>query len=341
MIDPRIWLFWAFTMLVAASEVRNPLYILWLLLVAWIVEIRWALHRGQKIPWSFRWGVLLIPLAGLFNGMSVRIGETVLLRLPSWLPLMGGPITLEALVYGVLNGMALTIILSAFLTFNRATPARDMVRIVPKAFYEAGVILSIALTFFPLMLRTVQDIREAQMVRGHRIRGLRDWLAIWLPLLMNGLERAVRLAEAMVARGYGAPFPSGSPMGVQFSLAGGLTALLGGWLVRLFVPQHRDAGLGVLLLGVGLILGTVWWVGHAHPRTGYRNRSWTLWDGLIGLGCGVAAWILIDPFSWVDPQALYYSPYPRLLLPDFHPWVGLGLLGLLIPAFAKRSSEID
>lgn len=341
MIDARIWLLWSLTMLVVASLVRHPFYAFWLLLVAWTVEVRWALHPGRKVPWSLRWGSLLIPLAGLLNSLSVHIGETVLLRLPRWLPLFGGPITLEALVYGLLNGVALTIIFSAFITFNQSTPAREMVRLVPKALYEAGVILSVALTFFPLLLHTVHDIREAQMVRGHRIRRLRDWLAIWLPLLMTGLERAIRLAEAMVARGYGATFSQEQPLRIQLALAGGLTALLTGWLLLLFVPHSRSIGLGGLLLGTGLIVGILWRVGHSHKRTSYRNRSWTFWDVLVGLGCGAALLVLLDPFSWGSRQTLYYSPYPRLLWPDFDPWIGLGLLGLLLPAFVERSSEVD
>jgi len=34
----------------------------------------------------------------------------------------------------------------------------------------------------------------------------------------------------------------------------------------------------------------------------------------------------------VDRGTLYYAPYPRLTLPAFDPLIGLGLLGLLVPA---------
>jgi hypothetical protein len=38
-------------------------------------------------------------------------------------------------------------------------------------------------------------------------------------------------------------------------------------------------------------------------------------------------------------EALTYSPYPRLNLPPFNPLVGLGLLGLLVPAMVGISEE--
>ncbi|MGD9001225.1 MAG: hypothetical protein PVF04_01075, partial [Anaerolineae bacterium] len=38
-------------------------------------------------------------------------------------------------------------------------------------------------------------------------------------------------------------------------------------------------------------------------------------------------------------EALYYSPYPLLALPQFDPFLGLGILGLLAPAIATISQE--
>ena len=38
-----------------------------------------------------------MPISALFNALTVHIGDTELLRLPGWLPLLGGPVTLEAL----------------------------------------------------------------------------------------------------------------------------------------------------------------------------------------------------------------------------------------------------
>ena len=134
------------------------------------------------------------------SAVSIEVfrGDTVLLHLPDWLPLLGGPVTLESLAYGATNGLTLTVIFGGFAVLNRVTPVRDLVQFAPRAFHEAGVVLSIAFTFIPQTTRSLARIREAQAVRGHRARGLRDWLPIVVPLLVSGLERSVGLAEAMV-----------------------------------------------------------------------------------------------------------------------------------------------
>ena len=38
-------------------------------------------------------------------------------------------------------------------------------------------------------------------------------------------------------------------------------------------------------------------------------------------------------------EALNYSPYPHLELPQFNPFVGLGILGLLVPAIVAISQD--
>lgn len=357
MLDPRAWLLWALTVLVAAST-RNPLYVALVLLIAAAVELAGAparpagsaplagsvraagSARSGRLPSSLRFAAVAIPLATLFNGLTVHLGETVLFRLPAGLPLLGGPVTLEALAYGAINGLTLTAIFSGFSTFNQVTPARDLVRLTPRAFHETGVVLSIALTFIPQMTRSVSQIREAQAVRGHRIRGLRDWLPIFVPLLVSGLERALGLAEAMVARGYGAVSDRAHSLRAQALLALGLLALLLGWLGILLLPRWRPVAIASMIGGAGLIVGRLWRAGRSVAHTTYRARPWTARESLVLLGCGLTLAALLAPLPFVDRETLSYSPYPRLAPPPFDPSIGLGLLGLLVPALAVDPKEI-
>ena len=339
MLDARVWLLWALTALVVASSTRNPLYIVLLLLIVALVGITCAVGRvANPLYMPLRFAAVAIPLAALFNGLTAHLGDTVLLRLPDWLPLLGGPVTLEALVFGAINGLTLTVIFGAFAVFNQVTPVRDLVRLTPRAFHEAGVVLSIALTFIPQTTRSLTRIREAQAVRGHRVRNLRDWLPIVVPLLVSGLERSMGLAEAMVARGYGAVSDRANPLRTQGLLALGLFALLGGWLAWLFRPSWRGVALGTMVVGAALIAGVLWLAGRAVTRTAYRTHRWTVHDTLVGLGCGLTLAAILLPLPWVDRATLYYTPYPRLTLPLFDSLIGLGLLGLLVPAtVASRS----
>jgi len=342
MLDVRVWLFWALTTLVVASSTRNPLYVILLLLVTTVVGVACAPDRGRRVPLSpLRFAAVAVPLSALFNSLTVHVGDTVLLRLPDWLPLLGGPVTLEAFVFGATNGLTLTAIFSGFAVFNQVTPVRDLVQLAPRAFHEAGVVLSIALTFVPQTTRSLNRIREAQAVRGHRVRGLRDWLPIVMPLLVSGLERSMGLAEAMVARGYGAVSDRAQPLRTQVVLAMGLLALLGGWLAFLFRPSWKEFAVGTMLGGAVLIVGVVWLAGRTVHHTVYRRRRWTARDTLSVLGCGLMLAVVLLPLPLIDRGTLYYAPYPRVTLPVFDPLIGLGLLGLLVPAVIITGGRAD
>jgi len=341
-IDARAWVVWTLTTLVVASSTRNPLYVLLLLMITLVVSVAWASgqdHRRALSP--LRFAAIAVPMAALFNGLTAHLGDTVLMRLPDWLPLLGGPVTLEALFFGATNGLTLTAIFGGFATFNQVTSARDLVRLAPRAFHEAGVVLSIALTFIPHTTRSLARIREAQAVRGHRVRGLRDWLPIFVPLLVSGLERSMGLAEAMVARGYGAISDREQPLHTQSMLALGLFAVLGGWLTWLFLPAQKAVAMGGMVAGGGLIVGVLRLAGRAVHHTTYRTHRWTTRDTLIVLGCGLTLVAVLVPLPVTDRGTLYYAPYPRLILPTFDPFIGLGLLGLLLPAVMANRDPMD
>ena len=98
----------------------------------------------------------------------------------------------------------------------------------PAFIYQMGVVSAIAVGFVPQMVAAWQTIREAQQVRGHRVRGLRDLLPLIMPLLITALERAMQLAESMEARGFGGPAEPGSRgrrLTQQLAILGGLAAL--------------------------------------------------------------------------------------------------------------------
>jgi len=333
--DARALLLWAVTVLLGASYSRNPLYSLLLLLMTlWVYDTAGAADvvsastgSGRPSPLApLRFALIAVPLGALFNALTSHFGATVLLRLPAWLPLLGGALTLEALAFGAINGLNLTVIFSGFAAFNQAVATRELLKLTPRAFHESGVVLSIALTFIPQTTHSLHRIREAQAVRGHRLRGLRDWLPIFTPLLVSALERALGLAEAMVARGYASVTDTAQPLRTQGLLALGLLVLLGGWLGYLFTPALRPVLLGVGALGVALMLTALWLAGRGNRHTVYRPRRWRAQDTWIVAGCLLALGTLLSRRAW-----MVYSPYPQLAWPNFDPLTALGLLGLLVP----------
>ena len=129
-LDPRAWLAWVAALAVVSSVTRNPLYLILALLIAVVVERRCAAGERSLMPFSpFRFALIVLPLAAGFNALMVHAGETVLFRLPAGLPVVGGPVTAEALAYGAINGLALTALFAAFTTLNRVVPVHELVKL--------------------------------------------------------------------------------------------------------------------------------------------------------------------------------------------------------------------
>jgi energy-coupling factor transport system permease protein len=336
-IDARAWLLWTIGLAVAATTTRNPLYLVLLLLVAAVVERR-SPRRGVGLLPPLRFALFVVLSTTLLNGLTAHVGETPLFAAPGWVPLLGGPFTLEATLFGATNGLVLATIYGAFAATNRAVPPRELVRLAPPALHEAGMVVAIALAFVPETTRSLARIREAQAVRGHRDRGVRDWPPIAVPLVVGGLERSIGLAEAMVARGYGSVADRPFAPAVRVASALGLVALLGGWLGTLFAPALRQAGLALALLGAALLVAALWLAGRDLVRTRYRARRWGTPESLVALGVGAALVGLLAPLPSLD-AARAYSPYPLATLPPFDAATGLPLLGLLAPALFVRSEE--
>jgi energy-coupling factor transport system permease protein len=322
-------------------QTRNPLYVLLIGLV--VLLVRTALQRlpqhaaASPLPMSpVRLGLLIIPTSALFNALWTRAGDTVLFALPAQLPLIGGNITLEAVVFGALNGLVLATLVSIFSLLNLALSVRDLISLVPRAFHPLAVIVSIAITYVPFTLRQAQAIKEAQAVRGHTVRGVRDWLPLFMPLLTGGLERALALAEAMTARGFAANSPTPPvalrPLVWQWLALAGLLLVCGGWLLRLLL-RWPMLGLWLGLMGLALMLFSVWALGRSAPRSTHRLHRWSLADAvIIAAALAALAFLLFQPWPFAAHISLAYYPYPVLTWPQFHPWLGAAFMLLAAPA---------
>ncbi len=328
MLHPLTWVLWLATAVAAASLTRNPLYLLLLLLMlALVAEVERTPGQARPLDPILFAGFTVV-VGAFFNALTTHYGDTVMLRLPAGWPLVGGPITYEALVYGMTNGLVLGVLVAAFAAFSAALPVGALLRLVPRAFYPLAVVVAIAVTYVPLTIRQAAQVREAQQLRGHQMRGWRDGLPLLLPLLIGGLERAMQLAEALAARGFAADRP---PDHLRLLMAAGLAGLFAGVLLRIVWGQALLGGL-LLLLGVALLVGALFATGRRTPRTYYRVYRHGLADLLTLAGAGLVLAALLLP--WPAGASLFYTPYPTVSAPPFAPFMALALLGLLAPLSA-------
>lgn len=333
-LHPLAWTAWIAAIVAILTLTRNPFYLA--LTLGMIALVRWRCvtavaeetHALALSP--LRFGLIVVTTAALFNMAMVHVGATVIFTLPAWIPLLGGAWTLEALVYGALNGLALAGLFAGFTVINRVVPVRSLLRLTPRAFYPVAVVVSIAVTFVPTTLQQIQQVREAQAVRGHRLRGVRSWLPLVVPLLESGMERSLQLAEAMVARGFASGVESEERWPQMLVLAGFVT-IVAGWLLQLIWSQPL-AGAALLVAGSAALLAGLWRAGRSHPHTVYRPDRWQRWDWVVVGGAALAAGAYLLPL--LERSTIFYYPYPALNWPAFDWRIGLATLGLAAPALA-------
>ncbi|GAB4522635.1 MAG: hypothetical protein Fur0018_04600 [Anaerolineales bacterium] len=329
MRHPLAWLAWLAAVLLCLSTTRNPFYLFALLVVITFTGWRVSPRAETGLPFApLRLLAFFVPLAAFFNALTAHFGDTVLLRLPERIPLLGGALTLEGLVFGALNGILLGGMVLTFQVLNRVLPLRTVLRLVPRAFYPLAVAASIALTFIPLTVRQWEQIRMAQAVRGHRLRGLRDLPPLFLPLLVGGLEHALQLAEAMAARGFAGEAPALDTAG-RLALSGGLLSLLCGWLLAA-VWGLPAWGWGLMAAGGGALILLLMRRRQAHTHSTYQTIPWRRADTLGALSALLAVTLLLWPGA--AHATLAYTPYPLLHPPGFAFLPAAGILMLLLPA---------
>lgn len=318
----RAWGWWLLTLSLVIVWVRNPLYLALLLLTAHLLVSRRRATDMPSLP-LWRLGAVMLFFSAAFNLAFVHQGANIIGRLPAHWPLIGGPWTWEAAIAGLINGLTLWTLLVAFAAFNQAVDPDEVVRFGPRALRDLGIVLLIALTYVPQTWQQWQRIREAQAIRGHTLRGWRDWRPLVLPLLVGGLERALALAESMAARGYGYTSGANAVTGLRLALFSGLLLTLVGWAAALW---WGGPGWLILALGLAVLMGAAWLAGRQvtvsrfRPPTRSRRGVWLVVLTTIPL-----------LLTALDRAAFAYSPYPDLTWPSFQPGLALALLLFAVP----------
>lgn len=336
--NAKAWVIWIGAAAIVTMIARNPLYALMLLSIALLMMATFGRpDREGALPLG-KLALVILLVSAVYNALFVHAGETVLFTLPDW-PLVGGQVTLEAIVEGVSNGLILLTLLVIFAALGAIVPMSELTRLMPAAFRDLGLVLLIAVNYVPETRRHLRSIRDAQAIRGHEVRGLRDWRPLVVPLLIGGLERAMRLSETMVARGFGSVGDEASRPGEQLLLVVGLLAAVAGW----FIAVWRGPSGWILLLAGLLAMATVVMArGRRVKRTSYRPQPWRMIDVSLAVVAVVALAAILLPWPFIDQSSLTWTAYPVLTLPSLDLFVVLAIAGLALPALVDmlgRSPE--
>jgi energy-coupling factor transport system permease protein len=312
---------------------RNPFYLALDLVVVLVVYLSLPRASGSARAWRLfvLVGSTLALLSVGFNILTVHVGNKVFATLPDWLPIVGGKLTWNAFVYGVLSALAIGTLLIAAAAFNTAVRQGDIIRLAPGSFAGLGIAGSIAMTMVPQTIAAGRDIFDAQRSRGHQFRGLRDARSLVVPLLGNGLERAVMLSEALEARGFGASVSVEQPRRRRMPLAGAVGLLA--FALPAIATGRLLAGLVLMAAAVAVVL---WSIPGRRRRTRFRPLDWNR-ASLTVAGAGMAVSIVFLGLLTMTGTTLAYDPFPRLLMAPFAPLAGATILVLLAPIFWTHS----
>ncbi|HJQ74914.1 MAG TPA: energy-coupling factor transporter transmembrane component T, partial [Gaiellaceae bacterium] len=171
--------------------------------------------------------VLVTPFVETIGSHPLWTGPTV--------PVLGQlDVTSEELRNGLFQGLRLTAVALAFSAYALLL---DHDRLVQSARVARRSVLAVALAtrLVPTLERDAAGLVEAMRGRGVEVTGMRGRARLLSPLLAGSLERALNLAEAMEARGYGRPGATRAPRP--------------GW-----TPRDRGAlAVAVLLVAIGAL----------------------------------------------------------------------------------------
>lgn len=282
-------------------------------------------------------GVALIGVRIVLFGLTGHTGATTLVRVPAWsLPSafggleFGGRVTAEVLAQAFADGVRLVAILVCIAVFVASVRTHRLVRLLPPFLFEAGLVVTIALVFVPVLLRAARDVREAQRMRGARMRGIVGVRALVGPVLHASVERAMTLAASMEARGFGrAPAPGDAR--ARALLLIGSTCAVAGSSVLLF---GRGVGIPFLLAGLVATGAGARSLARGVVRTRLRGSVLDRWDRvLMVVSAGVA---VLAAFAGDDPGARWYA-YPRLEAPIVDVRVVVLALALIAPLPIARA----
>ncbi|PZS21021.1 MAG: hypothetical protein DLM54_05090 [Acidimicrobiales bacterium] len=193
---------WVLAGLSIALASSDPLPRVVVLVGAWLLLVRSRLSGRRLAPLAIGVGALG-GLSMLTNGLLSHTGATVLVSLPAWLPLVGGPVTLEGLVEGAAIGVGLAAAVSVAASLTLVIDSGDLVDALPWFLARLGAALGSALNLVPAVAGSFTSVREAQRMRGWRPRGLRSMVDLVVPVMVGAIERSVQLAESMEARAFG------------------------------------------------------------------------------------------------------------------------------------------
>ena len=201
-MNARAILVWSAAALTVAIITTNPIYRALVALIALNVLLA---HRRPETDLRLLARFMIVGgfSAILLNVLLSHAGDHPYVTLPPDLPGIGGPWTIESIVYGGDAALGLVAAMLAVAPLAYLLEPHQTVDALSAPLERTGIALAAALSLVPSIPRSFGEVREAQLMRGVRMTGLRALTDVLVPVALTAIERSMDLAEAMEARAFG------------------------------------------------------------------------------------------------------------------------------------------
>jgi len=148
--------------------------------------------------------IVALPIV-LINVLVSREGLTVFARLGDLGPFGQGDLTVEALVYGAVIALKVTLLILITTLASLAIDPDELLRALRRFSFRSALTASLATRMAPLLYADALRLAEAQRTRpGGAPRGARGRLLLLGAVVSGSLDRAMDVAATLELRGFAA-----------------------------------------------------------------------------------------------------------------------------------------
>ncbi len=194
---------WALALTAAALALFQPLVLLALTFA--VLAAGAAAGVGPAIARALRAAVIVaIPIVAI-NVLVSRQGLTVFARLGDLGPFGQGDLTVEALVYGAVIALKVTLLMLVSALASLAIDPDELLRAFRRLSFRSALTASVSTRMMPLLAADAGRLAEAQRTRpGGGADGARARLALVGAVVGGSLDRAMDVAATLELRGFAA-----------------------------------------------------------------------------------------------------------------------------------------
>src|SRR5437870_10755690 len=192
---------WVLALTAAAVLLYNPLALLSLLFAVLAAAV--GAGVGRELGRALRTiAFVALPIV-IVNVLVSRQGLTVFARLGDLGPFGQGNLTVEALAYGAVIALKVSIVILLATLASLAVDPDELLRGFRRLSFRSALTASLAIRMIPLLAADAQRLAEAQRTRPEHGRGgARGQLALVRALLGGSLDRAMDVAATLEVRGF-------------------------------------------------------------------------------------------------------------------------------------------